>query len=84
VPPNPRLLRAAHPAGRGAASYALASALAARGQDREALELFLDIVARNRRFKDDGARTAMLAIFDRLGKDSDLVSEFRRRLQIVL
>jgi putative thioredoxin len=66
------------------ASYALASALAARGQDREALELFLDIVARNRRFKDDGARTAMLAIFDRLGKDSDLVSEFRRRLQIVL
>ena len=27
---------------------------------------------------------AMLAIFDRLGKDSDLVSEFRRRLQIVL
>ena len=70
------------------ASYALASALAARGQnpddDRQALELFLDIVSRNRKFKDDGARTAMLAIFDRLGKDSDLVSEFRRRLQIVL
>jgi putative thioredoxin len=70
------------------ASYALASALAARGQnrdeDREALELFLDVVTRNRKFKDDGARTAMLAIFDRLGKDSDLASEFRRRLQIVL
>jgi putative thioredoxin len=66
------------------ASYALASALAARGQDREALELFLDIVSRSRKFKDDGARTAMLAIFDRMGKDNDLASEFRRRLQIVL
>ncbi len=66
------------------ARYALASALAARGQDREALEHFLDIVGRNRKFKDDGARTAMLAIFDRLGKDSDLASDFRRRLQIVL
>jgi putative thioredoxin len=66
------------------ARYALASALAARGQDREALEHFLEIVGRNRKFKDDGARTAMLAVFDRLGKDSDLASDFRRRLQIVL
>jgi putative thioredoxin len=66
------------------ARYALASALAARGEDREALEHFLEIVSRNRKFKDDGARTAMLAIFDRLGNDSDLTSEFRRRLQIVL
>jgi putative thioredoxin len=66
------------------ARYALASALAARGQTREALEHFLEIASRNRKFKDDGARLAMLAIFDQLGGEHDLSQEFRRRLQIVL
>jgi putative thioredoxin len=66
------------------ARYALASALAARGQLREALEHFLDLVGRNRKFKDDAARLAMLALFDRLGSDNELTQEFRRRLQIVL
>jgi putative thioredoxin len=66
------------------ARYALASALAARGAAGEALEHFLEIVSRNRKFKDDGARLAMLAIFDQLGGDSELTQEYRRRLQIVL
>ncbi len=66
------------------ARYALASALAARGQTREALEHFLEIASRNRKFKDDGARLAMLAIFDQLGGEHDLSQEYRRRLQIVL
>jgi putative thioredoxin len=66
------------------ARYALASALAARGETREALEHFLEIASRNRKFKDDGARLAMLAIFDQLGGDHDLTQEYRRRLQIVL
>jgi putative thioredoxin len=66
------------------AHYALGSALAARGEHREALEQFLEVVARNRKLKDDGARTAMLAIFDQLGGDHELTQEFRRKLQIVL
>jgi putative thioredoxin len=66
------------------ARYALASALAARGEFAEALEHFLDIAARNRKFKDDGARLAMLSLFDRLGPEHDLTRDFRRRLQIVL
>ena len=66
------------------ARYALASALAARGEFREALEHFLEIAGRNRKFKDDGARLAMLSLFERLGHADDLTQEFRRRLQIVL
>jgi putative thioredoxin len=66
------------------ARYALASALAARGETREALEHFLEIVSRDRKLKDDGARLAMLAIFDQLGGQHELSQEFRRRLQIVL
>jgi putative thioredoxin len=66
------------------ARYALASAQAARGDVAAALENFLEIVTRNRKFKDDGARLAMLALFDQLGRDSDLARDYRRRLQVVL
>jgi putative thioredoxin len=66
------------------ARFALASALVTRGAHREALEHFLEIVSRNRKFKDDGARKAMIAIFEQLGHDHELTDEFRRRLQIVL
>jgi putative thioredoxin len=66
------------------ARYALGSALAARRDFAGALDAFLEIVSRNRKFKDDGARLAMLAIFDHLGHDHDLTQDYRRRLQIVL
>jgi putative thioredoxin len=66
------------------ARYALASALAARGDFAPALEHFLDVVTRNRKFRDEGARLGMLAIFDLLGNDHPLTQDFRRRLQIVL
>jgi putative thioredoxin len=66
------------------ARYALASALAARGESQQALDHFLEIAAKNRKFKDDGARLAMLAIFDQLGSQHDLTQDYRRRLQIVL
>jgi putative thioredoxin len=66
------------------AAWALASAQAASGDLGAALEGFLAIVSRDRTFKDDGARLAMLAIFDQLGGEHELTQELRRRLQIVL
>jgi putative thioredoxin len=66
------------------ARYALASALAARHEFSAALDNFLELVSRNRKFKDDAARLAMLAIFSHLGNDHDLTQDYRRRLQIVL
>ncbi len=70
-------------AGNLDARWALASAHAARGDFAQALEEFLEIVTRTRKFREDGARLAMVALFELLG-DSDLAREFRRRLQIVI
>ncbi|MBL8636156.1 MAG: tetratricopeptide repeat protein [Myxococcales bacterium] len=67
-----------------AARYVLAAAQARRGDFASALESLLAIVARDRRFRDDGARKAMAAIFGLLGANSDLSHDFRRRLQVVV
>jgi putative thioredoxin len=66
------------------ARWALASALAAKGDFAGALEEFLALVTKSRKYKDDGARKAMLALFDRLGSSSETTREFRRRLQLAL
>lgn len=65
------------------ARYALAAHLAGRGRYQESLDQLLELVSRSRKFKDDGARRAMLLLFDHLGADSELSREFRRRLQIL-
>jgi putative thioredoxin len=65
------------------ARFALASAHAAALEWEPALAELLELVKRNRKFRDDGARRAMLVIFDHLGAQNPLVSEFRRQLQIV-
>ena len=64
------------------ARWALASAHAARGDFARALEEFLELVSRSRKYRDDGARLAMVAIFEQLG-EGELTHEYRRRLQIV-
>jgi len=58
----------------------LASLLAAKQQYREALEEWLTIVKRDRRFKDDGARKRMLQIFDLIDPRSPLAEEYREKL----
>ncbi len=65
------------------ARFALASAHAAALDWEPALAELLELVKRNRKFRDDGARRAMLAIFDYLGPQHPTVSEYRRRLQVV-
>lgn len=64
------------------ARWSLASQHYAAGRHREALEALLELVQLDRGHREDGARRAMLAIFDDLGPTHDLVREFRRQLQI--
>jgi putative thioredoxin len=52
----------------------------ARKRHREALEQLLEIVRRDRGYGDDAARKTMLKVFELLGNQGELVSEFRRKL----
>jgi putative thioredoxin len=49
-----------------------------------ALPLFLKIVEQNRQYKKDGARKAMLTIFELLGNDHVLTREYRQKLMLSL
>ncbi|MSO23345.1 MAG: thioredoxin [Acidobacteria bacterium] len=62
------------------ARLGLASCLASEGKYPEALEEFLAIVAKDKRFRDETARKSMLAIFSLVGERSDLADEYRQRL----
>jgi putative thioredoxin len=67
-----------------AARYALASLLATEERYRESLDEFLEIVGRDRKYKNDGARKAMLALFSVIGEEHDLVRTYRQKLANVL
>ena len=58
----------------------LAHLYVGRKQYREALEELLEIVRRKRSFGDDAARKTMLKVFELLGNQGELVSEFRKKL----
>ncbi|MGZ8229588.1 MAG: tetratricopeptide repeat protein [Burkholderiales bacterium] len=58
----------------------LAHVYVARKDYRAALERLLEIVERDRKFKDDAARKTMLKVFELLGGQGELVGEFRKRL----
>jgi len=66
------------------ARWALAGLFQAAGREEEALDALLEIVMRDRKYRDDGARKAILAILDGLGPDSDLARDVRGRLMIYL
>ena len=65
------------------ARLALAGALAARKAWRGALDQLLEIVRRDKSWRDGEARKQMIAIFNLAG-DEDLVGEYRRKLASVL
>lgn len=71
--------RVAANAGDLDARLQLANLYVARNEYRSALDQLLDIVRRDRKFKDDIGRRTMLEVFTLLGPH-ELVDEYRRRL----
>jgi putative thioredoxin len=64
--------------------FRLAEALAAAGQYADALALCLELVERDRKGIGEKARRTMIAIFQLLAPDSELVTEYQRRLSLAL
>jgi putative thioredoxin len=60
--------------------YALASLLATEQRFIEAMDEFLGVVRRDRKYQDDGARKAMLALFTIIGEDQPLTRTYRQKL----
>jgi putative thioredoxin len=64
------------------ALYALGCCLAAREQYRDALETLLEVVRRDKRFRDGAALQAMLTVLDLVGRRTELADHYVRQLQI--
>jgi putative thioredoxin len=62
----------------------LAELLVSRRDYGAALEQLLEIVTRDRTFRNDIARLKMLAVFEMAAREPDLVSSYRRRLSQIL
>jgi len=64
--------------------YHAAGQKMARGDTRGAMDALLDVLRRDKRFRNGEARQVMLAIFGVLGDESPLVREYRNKLASVL
>ena len=62
------------------ARYELAMALAADEEFTPAFEQLLEIIKRDRNFRDDLGRRAMIRLFDVIGPDSEMVREWRQKM----
>ncbi|CAG9260965.1 thioredoxin [Paraburkholderia unamae] len=85
LPPTDALeAQVAANAGDLEARFDLANALIARRKYAGALEHLLEIVKRDRAFRDDIGRKTMLSVFDLAAHQPQLVSEWRRKLSSAL
>jgi putative thioredoxin len=66
------------------ARFDLALALNGNGQRKEALDHLLEIVRRDRKWNDDGARKQLVQLFDAWGPTDEATIEGRRRLSSIL
>jgi putative thioredoxin len=78
-----RALAAVHPDDL-AIRFKLAEALAAAGRHAEALEQSLSVVEEGPKELRESARKLMISLFQLLPEDSELVSDFRRKLSAAL
>lgn len=62
------------------ARYRLAARYVLEERMEDAMELFLQILQRDREFREDAGRRSLLAVFNLLGNEGDLVSIYRRKL----
>jgi len=84
---EPATLRARianHPPGEMADAFALAVHKLLDGDPEAALDDLLALVTRDRRWRDEAARRAMLTVFSLVGVRSPLADEYRKRLSLVL
>jgi putative thioredoxin len=66
------------------ARWQLAHLLVARGDHDAALGHLLEVLRRDRGYRDDGARKAMLEVFDVIGARSELADRWRKKLAMEL
>ena len=66
------------------ARYQLAAWYVLDSRMEEALEAFMQLLQRDRGFRDDAGRKGLLAVFDLLENEGELVNSYRRRLFTLL
>jgi putative thioredoxin len=66
------------------ANFGLGCCLAAAGRYREALDHFLAVVAKNKKWNDEAGRKAMLTVFGIVGIRSELSDAYRKKLALYL
>ena len=66
------------------ARFDLAAALYGNGDAEAAIDQLLEIVSRDRKWEDDGARKRLVEIFDALGPTNPLTVAGRRKLSSML
>ena len=66
------------------ARFDLAVALNAKGQRKNALDHLLEIVRRDRKWNDDGARKQLVQLFEAWGPTDEVTVEGRKRLSSIL
>ena len=66
------------------AAYLNALRLVKMGNFEAAMDGLLDILRQDKRYRDDGARKVMLAIFEILGPNNNLTRQYRNELALVL